>query len=180
LVETLVAIAILSISVLSTFMAVQSSLQNSLFARDQITAFYLIQEAMESVRNTRDGNALANMASLASGGGGVNWLTNISSNAGDPCYFGKTCIIDSPNIINPPTSHMLACTGGFGTCPVINEDPVSGLFGYTNGWTATKFRREIQLQQIGSDEIVVVVRVSWGSGLLAKTIQIQETLFNTR
>ena len=171
MVETLVAIAILSISVLSTFMAVQSSLQNSLFARDQITAFYLIQEAMESVRNTRDGNALAN---IAGGGSAVNWLTGISLNASDPCYFGKTCIIDSPQ------KQMTACSGGFGTCPVINEDPASGLFGYTNGWTPTKFRREIQLQQISPDEIVVVVRVSWGSGLLAKTIQIQGTLFNTR
>ena len=176
--ETLVAIAILSISILSTFTAVQSALQASLFARDQITAFYLIQESMESIRNIRDENALANIASLAAGGGGVSWLHNISESSGDPCYFGKTCIIDSPNIINPPTNHMLACSGAFGTCPVMREDTASGLFGYNSSWPATKFKREIQIQPMAgtSDEIVVVVRVSWSS----KTIQIQETLFNTK
>jgi prepilin-type N-terminal cleavage/methylation domain-containing protein len=170
LVETLVAIAILSISILSTFTAVQSALQSSLFARDQINAFYLIQEAMESVRNTRDGNALANIASLSSGGSGVNWLHGISESAGDPCYFGNVCIVDSPQ------KQMTYCGTSFGSCPFIKEDTVSGLFGYNNNWTDTKFKREIQLQQIGPDEIIVSVRVSWSG----KTIQIQETLFNTR
>src|ERR1035437_1859033 len=155
LVETLVAISILSISILSTFTAVQSSLQTSLFARDQITAFYLIQESMECMRNTRDENALTNIASLSSGGSGVNWLHKISEFVGDPCYFGNVCIIDSPQKL------MTYCGTSFGTCPIIREDSVSGLFGYNGNWIATKFKREIQLQKIGPDEIIIVVRVSW-------------------
>jgi prepilin-type N-terminal cleavage/methylation domain-containing protein len=176
LVETLVAIAILTISVMATFTAVQSSLQDSYYARDQITAFYLIQEAIEFIRNARDNNALANNYALSNPtlASPVNWLSSISFFSSDPCYFGNVCEIDSPQ------KKMTFCGTNFGSCPVLNEDTVSGLFGYNGNWTPAKFKREIQLQKITSDEIVIVVRVSWGSGLSAKVIQVQETLFNTR
>src|SRR3989338_6292235 len=97
LVETLVAISILSISITATFTAVQNGIQNSTIAKDQTTAFYLAQEAMEFIKNKRDENALNSIS-----GGPNQWLTGMSNAGGDPCYFGgggtsqKTCRIDSP------------------------------------------------------------------------------------
>lgn len=172
MVETLVAISILSISILGTFTAVQKGLATSFFARDQVTAFYLIQESMEFVRNIRDENGIASLNSLSSGGSGIHWLRGLSELATDPCYFGKVCRIDSP------LKQVVTCSGGEGTCPFLNQNSSSGLFGYTAGWTTTRFRREIRFQQVNSNEIIAIVSVSWTSGLFSKTITVRQSLFN--
>ena len=180
LVETLVAIAILSISVLAASAAVQNSLQSSYYARDEITAYYLIQEAVEYVRNIRDGNALANISSLSSGGGGVNWLSGISTNSGDPCYFGNFCTIDATK---PPASAMTVCpnASSASSCPYLNQNG-SGLFTYSAG-TLTKFKRSLQISQVAGDsnEIILTVSVSWNSSANHNAnVSVQEWLFNTR
>lgn len=172
LVETLVAISILSLSILGTFTAVQHSLQTSGFAKDQITAFYLVQEGMEYVRNMRDQNALASIASVNNGGGPVNWLTGLSASAPDPCYFGKTCRIDSPN------ATLATCSGGWGSCPNLLQDPTSGLFGYTGGWTDSRFRREMQITQVSANEVKVTISIAWTSANFSKNFQVTESLFN--
>jgi len=173
LVETLVAISVLSISILGTFTAVQSGLQKSSYAKDQVTAFYLVQEAMEYVRNVRDTNALASINSTSSGGAEVNWLHNLSEIPGDPCYFGNVCKIDSP------ANTATYCGISSGSCPVLNQDSATSLYGYTtgSGWSATRFKREVQFQNITSGkEIIVTVTISWGS----KTIQVKQSFFNNR
>ncbi|MEI6843420.1 MAG: prepilin-type N-terminal cleavage/methylation domain-containing protein [bacterium] len=176
LIETLVAISILSISILGTFTAVQTSLQSSGYAKDQVTAFYLAQESIEYLRNKRDENALNSLNSLASGGSAVGWLTGISAVATDPCYFGKVCTVDSPG------ATLSACSGALGSCPVLNQDSATGLFGYNVTWTPTDFKREIQLQTVAgnANEIVAIITVSWQSGAFSKTFQIRESLFNNR
>ena len=174
LVETLVAISILTMSILGTFTAVQSGLATSSFAKDQVTAFYLIQEAMEYVRNIRDDNGLTNLYALEFGGSQVHWLHGMSSVPSDPCYFGRTCVIDSP------TKTMTTCPGGFGTCPFLRQNSTSKLYGHSTfaGWQETKFRREIQFEQVTNEEIVVNVRISWNSGPFGKTITVRQSLFD--
>ncbi len=170
LVETLVAISILSLSILASFTAVQGGLQSSTFAKDQITAFFLVQEAMEFIKNVRDENALNSLD-----GSPVTWLTGMAELAGDPCYFGKTCIIDSPlkTLSNPAP-----CGPAFGSCQNIRQDPVTGLFGYTGSWTETRFKREIQFQNIASDEVRVIISISWVSRGTTKSFQISQLLFD--
>ncbi|HEY4509194.1 MAG TPA: type II secretion system protein [Candidatus Paceibacterota bacterium] len=169
LVESLVAISILSLSIAATFTAVQNSIQNSTYAKDEITAFYLTQEAMEFIKNIRDENALHSIS-----GQSTNWLASLSNVSSDPCYFGKTCVIDSP------LKTVTACSGGFGSCPNLKEDSGTGLFGYTSGgtWLTTNFKREIQFQQVASDEISVIIKISWTSRGIPKSFQVTETLFN--
>ncbi len=165
LVETLVAIGILSISILATFTAVQAGLQSSVNVKDTITAYYLAQEGMELIRNIRDDNALNSIS-----GGANTWLTGLASVGGDPCYFGKICIIDSK------TKIASTCSG---TCPAIKQDS-NGLFGYVSG-TATKFRRDIQFMELVpayTDEKMVYITIYWTSGGVAKSFQVTETLFN--
>lgn len=173
LIETMVAISILSMSILGTFTAVQSALQNSTFAKDQVTAFYLVQEVMEFMRNTRDSN---NLYSIANPSTPHDWLYGISG-PGDPCEFGKVCRVDVP-----ANGAMTRCGDSFGTCPVITQDinpdsTGSGLFGY--GYARpTHFRREVQLQPISATEIVVRVKISWSSGVFNKNFQVEQTLMN--
>ncbi len=163
LVETLVAITILVLVINASFTAAQSGISLATFSKNQIIAFYLASEGVEQIRNMRDENGLKNQ----------NWLTNISSSANDACYFGKTCTIDAAN------NTISACTGGFGSCPLLKEDAVTGFYGYTSSWANTVFRREIQLVQIvPNQEVSVIVKMSWTQGLLNRSFQIRENLFN--
>ena len=171
LVETLVAIAILSLSILATFTAVQSSLRNSSISKDRITAFYLAQEGMEFIKNTRDENALNSLSGV-----GINWLTNLvvtPVGGSGPCDFGKTCRIDSP------AKTITACAGAFGSCVVIRRDSNTGLWGYNGAYTATVFRREIQFSNIFADrEVLATIRISWTNREQNYSFQVTESLFN--
>ncbi len=179
LVETLVAIAILSLSVMSASVAVRNGLATSYYARDQITAYYLIQEAVEYIRNIRDSNALANLHSLSIGGGPVNWLTGISSLVTDPCYFGNICTIDvTQNTITACPSSNLSSS-----CPYLNQNVNNGLFGYVsgNGWSPTKFKRFLQISSVDGNEVILTATVSWSNSISGNaSISVREWLFNTR
>lgn len=56
LIETLIAISILLIAVAGPMVVVSQALTSSFYARDQITAFYLAQDAIEYLRNVKDVN----------------------------------------------------------------------------------------------------------------------------
>ncbi len=179
LVETLVAISILSLSIAATFTAVQTGLQTSSTIKDQISAFYLAQEGMEYIKNVRDNNALN-----AISGGANTWLTGLSEVPGDFCYFGKVCQIDVP------LATISNCGGGTSVpitnsppnlCPVLRQDNTgttpSLLLGYNNNWTTTRFKREIQFEQINLNEIRAVITISWSDRGATKSFQVSETLF---
>ena len=176
LVETLVAISILSISIAAVFSAVQNGIRSSTIAKDQVTAFYLVQEAMEFIRNIRDENDLYTIS-----GDPKNWLAGLSSNSNDPCWYGdslvpqKTCKIDSY------MKDVTTCSNGI--CPPIKQDSVTGLYGYTNG-PDTSFIRKIQFQKISDipnkqyDQVLVIISISWVARGITKSFQIKELLFD--
>jgi prepilin-type N-terminal cleavage/methylation domain-containing protein len=171
LVETMVAISLLTIAVIGTLTAVQNGLQDTTIAKDQTVAFHLAQEGMEFIKNKRDENVLKNL-----GGSPTNWLHGLSE-AGDPCFFGKTCRIDSYVGADNPGG-IVDCGGSLGSCPVLREDSNSGLFGYNGGWPATYFKREIQFQSISADEVMVTMTISWTNRGNARSFQVAESLFN--
>ena len=162
LVETLVAISILIVVISAAFSAAQAGINLSTFSKNQTIAFYLAGEGVEQIRNMRDENGLKAQP----------WLTNFANSSGDYCYFGKTCTIDAVN------NAVNSCPGGFGSCPLLKEDPVTGFYGYTSTWTDTIFRREIQVKSINSNEISITVRMSWSQGLINRQFEIRENLFN--
>ena len=180
LVETMVAVSILSLSIAATFTAVQNGIQNSTLAKDQTTAFYLAQEAMEFIKNTRDENALNNVYAQSNNLTAVNWLHGMSEVAGDPCYFGKVCEVDAPLKTITNCGSAAITTNPPLICPVLNQDTAStGLFGYTGSWPASRFRREIQFRQLVADtEVEVIVSVSWTARGATKSFQASETFFS--
>jgi prepilin-type N-terminal cleavage/methylation domain-containing protein len=178
LVETLVAISILSLSIAATFTAVQNGLQNSTLAKDQTTAFYLAQEAMEFIKNKRDENALNSINEQPNPV--TNWLSGFSDAPSDPCYFGSVCMVDvtvsSPN-------DVLYCGANFDDCDVLNQDtpspPGTNLFGYTSGWSPTIFKRSVKFREVVVNrEVEVTIQMSWTSRWGIKTFAITEILFN--
>ncbi len=164
LVETLVAVSILSLSIAATFTAVQGGIQSSTISKDQVTAFYLAQEGMEFIRNIRDENALHSVD-----GSPTNWLAGFNSQC-----FDTACTIDSPLKL------VAACSGSFGSCPFLRQDSNTGLFGYTSTWTPTNFKREIQFAQIVShpDEVLVTINISWLTRGNTQSFKITESLLN--
>ncbi len=175
LVETLVAIGVLSMSILATFTTVQSGLQNSTNAKDQITAFYLIQDAMEFIKNKRDQNALNSVSGISTA-----WLSGLSAIPSDPCYFGKICRIDS---FVGGSASIVDCSVDGSVCQNLRKNTNSGsstfgLFGYDGTWTQSSFRRDIWFTQNSFDDVLVTIRMTWTSRGVPKSFQVTELLMN--
>lgn len=160
LVETLVAITILLVAITGAYSAAQTGLSGATYSRDQVVAIYLAQEGVEQIRNMRDENGIA----------GRNWLTGIAQNNGDPCYFGSSCTVDT-------VANTLASCGS-GTCPTVRTDTTNGFYGSNPAWTPTPFTRSITLTQISSDEVQIVVTISWSKGLSNRSFRVRENIMN--
>ena len=178
LVETLMAISILSLSIVGTFTAVQNGLQNSSTAKDQTVAFYLAQEAMEDVKNIRDNNALYTIGGATPIHG---WLYGVAEGPDDPCRLGQICLIDAlgSQDENAHVKMVRSCGVDFGSCELLRQDPLTGLFGYDQSWPESIFRREIQITPIVADrEVKVTIKMSWDTRWGERNFQVSETLFN--
>ena len=175
LVELLIAISVLALSILATFSAVSNNVKGQNFAEDQVIAYYLADEGIEYIRNVRDQNGIANIAALGSGGSQVSWLNGIAGQASDPCYPGKTCIVDSP------LHTITSCNGGASTCPFLNINSTSGLYGYTSGspWVTTQFTRSITISPVNgslSTEAIVTCTVTWRTNGVTKNYVASEDI----
>lgn len=177
LVETLVAIAILSLAITGPMVIAEKGISSAEYARDQVTAFYLAQEAVEYVRNIRDTNRI--------GGYAGGWLWEFGS-SGANCLDaggGQRCLID-PTVnayfdsVNPQsgpapgsgigTAVINACPSG--ACPVINFNSATNFYGYGTGgsWMPTEFTRTVDIKEINPGvEAVVTVTISWQTNIFA-------------
>jgi prepilin-type N-terminal cleavage/methylation domain-containing protein len=155
LLETLVAISILTLSVVGPLTAANRALVAARTARDQLTASYLAQEGVEYVRAVRDNAFLA--------GPGVAWVNFIT--AIFPCRGSATCTLDPSQPMGAGTGYALVpCSG---TCAPLRLTQLSnGTYGYTqqtqSGTTVTPFTRRIQVTPVsGAEEEIVTSTVSW-------------------
>src|SRR3989344_1002071 len=117
LIESLVAISILVAVITGTTKAIQTGISSYIFSKDQIIAFYLAQEGFEQLRNIRDENSLNDR----------NWLSGITQNSSDPCWFGQACSVSPIE-----SSALTRCSGGPGSCPKLRQDSATGFFGYNS------------------------------------------------
>lgn len=157
LIETLMAVVVLSIAIAGPLTIASKGLQATTVAKDQDTALYLAQDAVEYVRWARDTNTLAGGAWLA-GNGNPNQSVDLS-----PCIStdgSATCYVDS--LGNNPAAPT-TCSSG--VCPVLNFDSTNNYYTYnTTGTTQTLFTRAVSIvTPVGSnsDEAKVTVTVSW-------------------
>jgi len=153
LIETLVAISVLLMSVIGPMVIYSRSISEARFAGNQITAYYLAQEAMEFVKYKVNTNF----------NDGTLWLVPELSN----CIGVNTCTVDSVN------DNVNACGG---SCPVLRVD--NDLYNYISG-VNTIFTRGVNIIDNGN-EATVVVEVSWTDAVGGKTITIKENIFEWR
>jgi len=159
LIETLVAISVLLVSLAGPLSIAAQALQSAYHARNQITAFYLAQEAMEYVRAVRDQNYLA----------GNPWLTKLDGTGGGNC-IDASCAVDFPNFTHEVCS---------GVCPFVVIGASSDLFNLASG-DPTIYRRTLEIDTLPGtdDEVSVTVRVEWRSNRLERSFEIHEQLFD--
>lgn len=146
-IEAFVGISILLIGLVGPLMLVNSNLQAGRFSRDQITAYYLAQEAIEMVREVRDENFIA----------GRSWLTGLGT-----CLSSTGCRVDGRESVSSLT---LTCSSDC-TSPLLQVDTTTGEYGYGAGLTDdSRFYRYVQITTAdGGTGAIVRVRVGFDTG----------------
>lgn len=192
LIETLVAIGILSLSIAGPLALSARGLVFAKFARDQITAFYLAQEAVEVVRNIRDENMR----------NGADWLRGLDGKAGfNDCVKPNKCMVDVWTIGDSSLEALgwlrgvKSCSSGL--CPAIKSLKNSdGTITYGHDFNQLSmcsgsncedvpFFRFFSIEPVVypsansfKDEVKLTVTVTWKRGTVNKDLVISESLFN--
>ena len=161
--ESIVAVMILSLAISGAFSAVQQGLSQSIIAKDEVKAFYLAQEAVELIRNKRDNNQLVFM-----NGGADSWLSGITD--APNCPPNKVCRADV-------VAHSLTlCGDNWESCPVLKQDQSTFLYSYTSG-TNTNFKREIKIEpSTDPNEIKITVKIYWTKGIITRSFEFKTLL----
>src|SRR3989344_8880069 len=118
LLETVVAIAILTLAMLGPLALASFPLSRASLSENEIVAYNLAEEALEFMVNKRDSRVFA----------GQNWDSDFT-----PCQNVNGCYVDVSNDV------VTACSAN---CPVIMRDPATGVYNYTSG-PATIFNRTV-------------------------------------
>ncbi len=172
LIETLVAITILLVAIAGPLAIIAKNISYSAYARDQVTASYLAQEAIEVLRRIRDNDALANPGSTP--WAPPSFAPCINNDGANPLV---SCFVDAKtDTVVPVTTSP--CT--LATCPItFDSSSVSGL--YQNSVppasgptiTNTKFTRTVTITRAPSPsndrELHVDVKLAWNSQGVSKT-----------
>lgn len=202
--ETLVAISILVLALTAPLAIVAQALRSSYYARDQVTAYFLAQEAVEFLRNMRDN------AGLQSSVTAEDWTdTFLAANdpSGPPSIdttaagFGKAYLVRDVGA----GYKLVRCVNNGADCPAVSYTPSTAgvLYGDTGiDSVESIFTREITISEpVAGDtadpdtsedplstvsrppalrELVINVRVRWrmANGDLSDGVTIREHLTN--
>lgn len=171
LVETLVAVLLLSVAVAGPLTIASRASASAAVAKDQITAYYLAQDALEYVRFKRDSNCLVAFANNPSvpcpnGTSAGQWLYELG-----PCLAPNTCRVDTQ------ANTITSCSGD--TCRLYYNNTSKFYTHTSSGNSATKFRRYVQITVSGG-EAQVAVTVSWTSafGAATRSVVLREYIYN--
>ena len=169
LVETMVAIAIVAITIIGPLYALQQGVVASYAARDRLVASALAQEGLEFVRGVRDSNYLYNLALPASP---HSWFYGMDGTDGSPnCTVSAKCTVDTTRNL------VTLCSG---SCPALNISSTD-LYNHapvSSSNTASRFTRTVTITPINSREMQVSVTMSWVTAKIPYTMTISEHMQN--
>jgi prepilin-type N-terminal cleavage/methylation domain-containing protein len=175
LIETLVAVLILASTIVGPLSIASRSLNNALVAKDQVTAFFLAQDAVEYARYVRDTNRLLGADWLLGTGG-----TGAGVDLATPCTTAQGCYLDSTAAVVGFGDVPTVCDNSSG-CPLLNYDQTNSRFTYasvSSTITRSLFTRKIVLTSINATEQQLVVTVSWNDvGGVTRTVTVNENIF---
>lgn len=154
LVESLVAISILLIGILSSFILVTRILAQALIIQDRLTASHLAQEGIELVRQIRDTNFIQQQT----------WNNGLIMGS-----YRVSVDSDTPRLL--PLNNE----------PVLRYDLISGIFSYDTTDRETNFRRRINILPYPENnprQIRVQSIVSWNTRGINFNLHAETYLFN--
>lgn len=164
--EALVAITILVIATTGPMVFAQQSLRAARLAGDQVTAFYLAQDAIEFVKHVRDENSL----SLDR----FDWLSGLEECFANSANAQLGCQVSVPEWSSGQTDAAVEACGG-ALCPLYEQRTADGkgkLYGIFDhaGDAESRFSRRVRIMTPeGSDpsaeteEVEVEVEITWTS-----------------
>jgi len=191
-IETLVAITVLLLSIIGPMEIASKGLFAAMYARDEITAFYLGQEAIEYIRNARDTSYIVDNFVVPSPGNS-NWLYGLyvcfpfsdANPDGDGCIINTTePFMDNNNALNALAIEACPNAG----CPPLRYSEENGIYNYNSAKPVSKYTRTVKLlpkdnRGVIEEEALIEVTVRWNSGSFfagQRTFVIRERLLNWR
>ncbi len=182
LVETLIAVLLLSTAIAGPLTIASKSLLSAIVAKNQIAAFFLAQDAVEFVRFARDTNCLLDAdpdcPSWLTADGGASTPTNLTA-----CLTQYGCYFDST--LPEPPPYINACSDFDCSPPLTGDDQIlyenAGKYSYDNAGAQTPFVREVKITESlvnPGKEALLIVTVHWRDGVRDRSVQVRESLFN--
>jgi prepilin-type N-terminal cleavage/methylation domain-containing protein len=169
LVETMVAIALLSLALIGPYVAVQNAVQSSYIARDQLVASQLAQEGIEYIRFIRDNNYLSGRAA----NGSYGWMHFPYSCAGaSPQNY---CTVDATQGDFHTQSSAVDVYSQIASVPYMKISG-TGRYSHQAGGTDTKFKRIVRIYTINANEIQIWVQVQWTTGARSYSVTLTDNL----
>ncbi len=175
LLETLVAIFILTLAITGPIYISSLSLRNTIESRDIVSAQYLAEEVVEVVKNNMDTNSLKNTAE------DYDFLSFISSCVRDTTTPAALCHITTLTTGNTISYSFSLCNEGI--CPNMLFDPEKKvIYGESDGsnQTYSKFIREFYIVKnlTNQDEAEIVVNIKWENTGKNKKYTLKKSLYN--
>ncbi len=174
LIETVVAVTVLTFALGGPFLLAAKSLRSAAYAREEIAAARLGEEALEVIHNMRDNNSAR----------GLSWAANIATTCASP-----GCLIDirqqQSGVTGSKTiwanSALVPCLSGISSCPVYQF--TDGMYGQMAsppaGWTDTGMKRVIVVTPINTNnEYRVDVEVDYPAGTQIRKVFLHDTIMN--
>jgi prepilin-type N-terminal cleavage/methylation domain-containing protein len=179
LLETLVAVFILTLALTGPIYIATLAIRSSIESRDNISAYYLAEEAIEVVRNQRDEKSL-----LATEDDATSWTYGI---------IGSTNCINAAGASTITSCYLTRDNDGVylftecdsAGCPPLAFNPAGSVIYGGDGSINSKFTREIYLQVASQDgsvnaepirEVDLVVNIKWPDRGFERVFQIVERL----
>ncbi len=159
LIESIVAVSILTVGFLGIFSLLSQSLSLNRVVSDNYTATYLAAEGVEVIKNLIDANTIRGQAwncGLTDGTYELSWDSLPASGA-----CGGTALQNNQNRF-------------------LSFDSATNLYSYA-GSVATPFKRQVALTRVSGDELKVVSQVTWlGRGTGNFSVNLEDHFYHWR
>jgi len=181
LIETMVAISIFTLSILSVMSVLANGISNTIYAKNKMIAEYLAQEGVEKIRNMRDTYVLFGPA----GNHDDTWDSFTMGKLSGACDTPEGCALGDIDYANSQAMVNLSLTPCSSTCPPLYYYS-DGTYSLVSNGVSSGFTRKIQVTDAYSegalenstDVALVTSTVSWTQGFGTKSITFSERLYN--
>lgn len=164
LIETIVAVLVLTISLSALLNLTASSAVTARYSRNDITVNYLLQEVIDFIRNDRDTTAFHNNLD------GLGWSRFIEK-------YNSACFSSDGCIIEPVKSLIESCSGDCISLNYIDNPSDTGFYTYDPG-VKSIFQRTVKMSNVNPDEIKIEVIINWDNNGVNKSRTMTSNLLN--